>query len=226
MNINARNSVFRKTEKGKILSIRFNPISVTIRGIFIAAGILSLIGSVSAAKSPPSFTCTGGTIPTGNYSSITVTGSCSVLDNAIITVTGNINVAAGAILDAQSAPSTITVGKNVTAATGALLELGCQPMSFFNNSAHPCQIDPEGHSIITVNGNVTATGANTVLLNGITVGKNVTLTGGGGDLPWAIKNNMISGNLTASEVTATWFGALFNVIGGNATGQCAGLVGT
>jgi hypothetical protein len=169
------------------------------------------------------YTCTGGDIPSGNYASITVTGFCAVPANAVIRVRGNVNVRAGAVLDAQSAPSTITVGDNVTAAAGALVGLGCQPDYVDSNgnhikTGHPCS-DPHGSesSTITVNENVTATGADTVLLNGITVKRNVTLTGGGGAIPWSIKNNTIGGNLKVSEVTADWVGVLFNSIGKNAT---------
>src|SRR3954447_8802979 len=94
----------------------------------------------------------------------------------------NINVAPGAVLDAQSAPSTITVGHNVTAAAGSLLGLGCQPTNTIGMFAGvPCAADPAGHTTITVAGNVTATDADTVLMRRVTVGGNVTLTGGGGE---------------------------------------------
>ena len=135
----------------------------------------------------------------------------------MISVVGNVNVAAGATLDAQSAPSTITVGRNVIGAAGSLLGLGCQPPSYTGNSAHPCTVEPDGHSTITVKGNVTAIDADTVLLNGVTVKGNVTLLGGGGDIPWSIKNNTIGRNLTVSGQTTEWLGVLFNKIGGNAT---------
>ena len=211
---------------------RFSRIGVALRfggmAVVAVAGTLALSGSPAMAApanpSPMSYTCTGGDfatgnltlIPSGNYASITVTGACAPAPDAVINVIGNVNVASGAVLDAQSAPSTITVGHNVTAAPGSLVGLGCQP-DFPHNTGHPCTIEPAGHSTITVDGNVTATGADTVLLNGITVIGNVTLTGGGGDIPWSIKNNMIARNLTVSGVTADWLGVLFNRIGGNTT---------
>jgi hypothetical protein len=185
-----------------------------------------------AAQTPPALTCAGGSIGTGTYASITVTGFCNVVPYAEITVVGNLNVGAGAFFDAQSVPSTITVGHNVTAATGSLMGLGCQPDHVDSHgnhyTGHPCGVDPENpenpnnpyandSSAITVNGNVTTTGANTVLLNGITVMGNITLTGGGGDIPWSIKNNTIGRNITASNIVADWFGALFNDVGGNMT---------
>jgi len=193
-----------------------------VLGTLAIAGALAFSGgpAVAAASStsPTAYTCTGGDIPSGNYASITVTGGCDVPDGAVISVVGNINVAAGAALDAQSAPSTITVGHNVTAASGSFLLLGCQPTNSIGMFAGiPCAADPAGHTTITVNGNVTATNANTVLMRKMTVNGNVTLTGGGGDIPWSIKGNTIGGNLTISGVTATWLGVQFNRIGGNAT---------
>jgi hypothetical protein len=174
-----------------------------------------IAGIASASPTASPYTCTAGSIPSGTYASITVTGFCDVVPDAVINVIGNIDVAPGAVFDAQSAPSTITVGHNVTAGAGSILGLGCQAWGYVPHAAHPCAIEEDGHSVITINGNVTATNADTVLLNGITVGGNVTLTGGGGDIPWALKNNTVGGNFSASDITPEWFGALFNQIGGN-----------
>ena len=166
---------------------------------------------------PVAYSCTGGQVPSGNYASLTVTGVCDVPAGAVISVVGNVSIDARAALDAQSAPSTITVGRNVTGAQGSLVGLGCQPPSYTGNSAHECVVDPAGHSTITVNGNVTVTNAVAVLLNGITVKGNVTLSGGGSEIPWSIKNNIIAGNLTVSGQKTEWLGVLFNPIGRNAT---------
>ena len=166
-------------------------------------------------------------IHSGNYASITVTGVCNIDPNAVINVSGNIDVAPGGFLDAQSAPSTITVGHNVTAGAGSLLGLGCQPQNTIGKFAGvPCA-DPysTGFTTITINGNVTATDASDVLLRGavapgagkLTVNGNVTLTGGSSDAPWSIKGATIGKNLTISGVTAEFLGVQFNTIGNNAT---------
>jgi hypothetical protein len=121
------------------------------------------------------------------------------------------------VLDGQSAPFTLTVGHNVTAAPGSLLGLGCQPSNAIGRFAGvPCAADPTGHTTITVHGNVTANDANTVLLRKVSVDRNVSLAGGGGDIPWSIKGMTIGGNLTISNVAADWLGAQFNSISGNA----------
>src|SRR6478672_10692262 len=128
------------------------------------AAATALVGAtgIASAAHGAAYTCTGGdfasgnftSIPSGNYASITVTGVCNIQPDAVINVVGNVNVAAGAVLDAQSAPSTITVGHNVTAAAGSLLGLGCQPTNTIGMFAGvPCAVDSTGHTTITVNGN-------------------------------------------------------------------------
>jgi hypothetical protein len=191
-----------------------------------------------SGAAPMAYTCTGGefnaanpamstfvTIPQGTYASITIAGVCNVAPGAMINVLGNINVAAGAVFDAQSAPSTITVGGNVIASSGSFLGLGCLPGPPAPSTlGHPCAVDPGGSSTITVNGNVIATNADLVLLNGITVKGSVSLVGSEGTssvtarataIPWSIKTNTIGGNLTVSDVTPIWVGLLVNKVGGS-----------
>ncbi len=169
-------------------------------------------------------TCTGGDfatgnlidIPSGTYSSITVKGACDVPADAVIHVIGNVIVRPGAFLDAQSAPSTIIVGHDVYAAPNAFVGLGCQPTSYTGNSAHPCMVEPDGHSTITVKGSIRAWDAALFLLNGVKVKGNVTMLGGGNEMiPWSIKNNTIRGNLTVGGQTTEWLGVLFNHVGKN-----------
>lgn len=189
-------------------------------GLVVAAALAFSPGSAVAAgpqpQRPTAYTCTGGEIPSGTYASITVTGACSVPAGAVISVVGNVKVEPGAVLDAHSAPSTITIGHNVVGKKGSLVALGCQPASYTGNSGHECAVHPTEHSTITVHGNITVTKAMAVLLNGITVDGNVTLSGGGSDIPWSIKNNTIHGNLKVRGQHTSWLGVLFNTIGRNA----------
>ncbi|MBO1754388.1 hypothetical protein [Allobranchiibius sp. CTAmp26] len=187
-------------------------------GALAAAGALALTGGPASAaacgpKGPPAYTCTSGDVPSGTYAQLKVTGACKVAAGAKIRVLGSVRVAAGAEFDAQSAPSTITVGRNVIGAKGSLVGLGCQPTALTGNSAHPCTDQPDGHSTITVFGNVRATDAAAVLLNGTVIFGNVTLRGGGSQIPWAIKNNTIGGDLTAHGQKTDWLGVLFNTVG-------------
>lgn len=181
----------------------------------VAAG-LSLVGTPAfAAPGGGSYTCSGGEIPSGTYSSITVNGPCSVGSGATIMVKGSVTVNSGAMLDAQSAPSTLTVGNHVTAGSGSFLGLGCQPMSMTGNSAHPCLTDPEGYSTVSVGGHITANDAATVMINGVSVEGHISLQGGGGVIPWSVKNNDVRGNVTVTGQAGEWVGVLFNHIDGH-----------
>jgi hypothetical protein len=211
-------------------------IRLRVLGTLVVAGALALSGGPAMAAvswhSSTAYTCTGGdlasgtftSIPSGNYASITVKGVCNVQPDAVINVRGNINVVPGAVFDAQSAPSTITVKGSVTAGPGSLLGLGCLPNPPGHMTGHPCSVDPTGSSDITVKGNLTAWHASAVLLNGIRVKRNVTLIGSEGTatvterataIPWAIKNNTIGGNFTAGDMTPIWIGLLLNKVRGN-----------
>jgi hypothetical protein len=199
--------------------------AVLVSSAAVGCGLVGTASMASAAPSRrPAYTCTGGdlasgtftSIPSGNYSSITIKGVCNITPDAVINVVGNINVAPGATLDAQSAPSTITVGGNVNAGPGSLLGLGCQPENTIGMFAGvPCAVEPDGQTTITVDGNVTAIHADTVFLRKVTIGGNVTLIGGGGDNPWSIKGNTIARNLTISGVRPEWLGVQFNHVNGN-----------
>ncbi len=198
-----------------------------LTAVVVAVGLTLAGGPVAAAHGgrARALTCTGGEIPSGSYSSITVKGACQVAAGAVIKVSGGITVWPGATLDAQSSPSTITVGKGVLALKGSFLGLGCQPAALMGNSAHPC-VDADGNPIedpsvfstITVKGSIIAARPAVVLINGLTVGGDVTVVGGGSPvIPWSVKNNTIKGNLHVSHVTTNWFGALFNKVGKNLT---------
>lgn len=159
--------------------------------------------------------CTGGAIPSGHYRTIVVSGDCYVPSGATIRVDGDIVVQEDASLDAQSAPSKITVRHNVIGWAGSFVGLGCQPPWLTGNSAHECMTDPNDYSNIAVKGSVFITDAAIVMLNGITVGGNVVLRGGGSGI-WSVKNNMIGRNLGVSDLTTEWLGVMFNRIGGTA----------
>ncbi|MCB0977161.1 MAG: hypothetical protein KDB02_06840 [Acidimicrobiales bacterium] len=197
--------------------IRIADLKVSVVGVLVAASALAFTGGVASAAPSTTYRCNGGEIPSGNYRSIVVAGPCAVGADAVINVRGSITVLRGAIFDAQSAPATINVGGSVTAFSGSMVGLGCQPPDYTGNSAHPCEIEPTGHSNITIRRNVTIFGAVGVFLNGLEIGGNVTVLGGGSDIPWSIKNNTIHGNLTVAGQTEEWIGILFNRVDRNVT---------
>lgn len=155
--------------------------------------------------------------PSGHYSNITVAGACNVVPNAVITVAGSIDVNVGAVLDAQSAPSTIKVRQDVDAARGSLLGLGCLPNPVGKMTGHPCTVDPAESSEITVHGNIYGAKVNTVLLDGISVKGSVVLDGGGvqSGNPWPIKFDTIGGNLVVFNARPEWLGVINDSVHGD-----------
>jgi len=172
------------------------------------------MASAAPKTASTAVTCAGGEIASGTYSSVTVTGACSVPAGATITITGNLNVRSGAALDADSAPSTITVGHNVVGWPGSSLGLGCTP-------AHGGCEGSDLSSTILIKGNVSLDHVYNAALDGITVNGNVSSVGGGagwttpGFIPFSVKDDTIGKNLTVSGLSTTWFGVIRTSVGGN-----------
>lgn len=182
------------------------------------------IAYAAPTNGPSALTCTGGAIASGTYASVTVTGECTVPAGATVTIIGNLNVASGAMLDADSAPSTITVGHNVVGSPGSWTGLGCTPAH--GGCSAP---SPEGgagpyfgqQSTVLVKGNVSLDHVYNAALDGITVNGNVSSVGGGsgmnppGFIPFSVKDDTIHGNLSVSGLTSVWFGVIRSTIDGN-----------
>ena len=126
------------------------------------------------------YTCTGGNVPPGTYSSIRITGVCYMPAGTIV-VRGNLAVAPGALLDAVTpgdppaspvVPATVLIGGNVFVGKGAVLLFGCSP----NISCG----SPPGISFDRIRGNLTAIGAQGVVVHSASIGGSASLLGGGG----------------------------------------------
>jgi hypothetical protein len=180
------------------------------------------IAATSSARAGAPYTCSGGDIPSGAYAGILVTGKCAVPLHATVTVAGNLTVASGAMLDADSAPSTLTVGRNVIGEPGSMIGLGC-------TAAHGgCGSGPDGvgpyageSSSIVIKGGVALDHVYNAALDGLEVMGTVSSTGGGAGLaldqfiPFSVKDDVIHGNLSVSGLTTTWFGVIRTTVGGN-----------
>lgn len=186
-------------------------------------GLLAF-GPSAAQALPATYTCSGGIIPSGTYGSVTVTGTCFVPSGAV-SIHGNLTLAPGSLLDAVSPappattgselPGDVYVSGNVTVGQGAALGLGCGP-SICTDSTND-----------SVGGYIVANQALAVIVHGVTIGGNVTETGGGGGVTCAppplfntdpqlagspaysdFENNVIRGSLTVVGLKSCWFGAL------------------
>ena len=136
--------------------------------------VLSAIAAtgIASAAAGKSLTCTGGNftgdpststftiVPSGNYSSITVAGVCHTAPGAVINVSGNINVAPGGALRRTELAvddhgrSQHHGGRRLVAR--AWLSAFGRDRQVRRSAVHR---RPGGQTVITVNGNITATNA-------------------------------------------------------------------
>jgi hypothetical protein len=127
------------------------------------------------------YDCTGGNVPPGTYGSMIITGVCT-MNTGNVTIKGNLQVAPKALLDAvtpndpaskPTVPAVVTIRGNVLVDAGAVLLLGCSP----NISCGP---PSPGITYDRIGGNLTALGAQGVVVHSATIGGYVTVLGGGG----------------------------------------------
>ena len=195
---------------------------IMLRRIAVTIGAASLaflgLGVSRGEATVSSSTCSGGTIYSGTYVNLTVTGHCTVAEGADVVVKGTLTVVPGAGFDAAT-DSTVTVSGNVVAGTGSYFALGC-------TYAHPCDggDPPDGGSTNDyVAGNLYLNAAFDAAINGDTIGGSLVSSGGGPGyslnpwIPFSIKDNQIHGNLTVTNLHTSWFGAIRNTVGGTVT---------
>ena len=190
-------------------------------------------GSRSAVSaSPQRDGCLSGRLTNGQACEASPRSFCNV-DSGSVTVEHNLTVLPGGTLNAQfggtdTAPSDVTVGGNLDVQTNGVLVLGCEPVHF------TCQNDPDPSTggtfsnSASVGGNLTAEDALAVVVHVTAIGRNVTMSGGGGGVtcnaflpvllspPYGdFEDNTIGGNLTIAEWHSCWLGALRDTIRGN-----------
>jgi hypothetical protein len=172
--------------------------------VLLAVGV---VGSSALASAPGSLTCSGGSIPSGTYSGVTITGNCGFVPGAVIMINGNLVVSDGAALnDHAASTATVNVSGNVLVGKGAVLGLGTyNPFAPHNSS---------------VGGNVIANQPLSLYLSFLTVHGNLISNGGGGGVTGEFRNfptkdNTIEGNLIIQGWTGGWIGVIRTHVGGN-----------
>jgi len=192
---------------------------LTLLGTVVALVAMAVPGSALAGN-PAAGTCKDGKMASGTYSGFTVTGTCTIADNAVVQINGNLTVARGASLDDHGAegwvPSPphwvgaqVHVTGNVRVGKGAVLGLGY--------NAPDGTVGPD-----TVGGNIVADQPLALQLGGVTVGGSVISIGGGvlstsmSDFRnFPIKDNAIHGNLVVAGWRGGWMGVIRNHVDRN-----------
>jgi hypothetical protein len=197
------------------------------RPLFALVATLSLVllGTATAsATGLASSTCAGGSIAAGTYSSLTITGLCTV-DSGNVVVVRDVTVAPGGGLEAVFSGSNLIVERNLVIEAGGLLAFGCSPLL----GDFRCFNNPAGSTHHLVGGSIVATGAVLMIVHNDKIAGNVKETGGGGGLtcnplfpggppPYTDYNgDKIGGSVTVSGLHTCWDGFLGNTVWGSVT---------
>lgn len=187
---------------------------------------LGIGGSTAFAQAQAKNVCTGGDITGTVNGNLTVSGDCTITgQSGPVTINGNVTVTNGAYLNAGFLDTVVTINGNVHVAKGGKFGLGCA--YFYNDCGnHPGPGAPPwaGHAVV-VNGNVVATQALTMYLDSATIHGNVVSNGGGDitmvdseqseGLVFAIKDDVVDGNVVVHGWQGAWFGVIRVTVGGN-----------
>ena len=120
----------------------------------LAMAVLGFASGTADAAPGVAYTCTGGPVPAGVYSSLAITGDC-VIDAGAVTVTGNVSVGPTSSARLTVAPvARLLVKGNLTANGAGAVDLSCYAFS----------------DCVSIAGNVAVSGTSYARLSGITVG--------------------------------------------------------
>lgn len=181
----------------------------------LLCGLVSLVAMATAATAalaarPGVGSCSGtptapGLVGSGTYSGFTVTGTCFFVPGAVITINGNLTVAAGASLNAHDGTNALVhVTGNVIVDKGGIVGLGQYGAPDIAQTG------------TVVDGNVIADQPQTLYLSAITVRGNIVSHGGSGPADnFPLKNLVVGGNVVLQGWSGLWIGLFRSQVGGN-----------
>lgn len=183
----------------------------------ICAGMMIATGTAGAAASTQfgNFTCHQGKVKAGTYSSLTVTGVCTLTNSGTVSVRGDLTVADHGAFNAITL-GTLHVGGDVNVGDDAVAGIGCSP-------AVGCPSTTSD----TIAGDLEADGAWATIVHSTTIGGDVSVEGGGGSENCAstglfggpyftdFEDNSIGGNVSLDEIHSCWLGFIRDHVTGN-----------
>ncbi len=185
----------------------------------IVAISLLLFGITAANASTTKATnCGDQDLASGVYNGLVVTGMCTIPDDATVVINGRVVIEGGGYLNARTLAQ-VTINGNIRVQSMGVLDLGCTVIGL------GCAAD--SHDV--VRGNIRATDALVIYLDGNTIYGNVTSTGGGvppacdGNNPigrplnFSIKDNTFYGKFSVDGWQGCWLGYIRNSQHGKAS---------
>ena len=195
-----------------------------LKAVLIAACALAAI-VVPSSSASTAYTCTGGSVPAGTYSTLTIAGTCAI-NAGTVRVEQGASILPNATLFAAFGGSDLKVHQDLHVGRNAILVLGCEPQAF------PCFNDNQEHPTMSTNdeigGNLTAEGAFTIIVHLTQIGMNIVQTGGGGGLTcesrsrlmgspayFTYEDNRVGGSVWLTGWQSCWAGFIRNTVRGS-----------
>lgn len=208
----------------------FGLVALAVALLFLAGAGVGVVASADNDSDGDDATCSGGSIASGVYRNLNISGVCTV-DAGSVTVKHNLTVLPGGSLiglvgGSFTTPvgSDLKVGGDLDVQANGIVLLGCEPIHFI------CSNDPDqsvGSYLTrdTIGGSLRAENALTVVVHQTAIGHNVSVKGGGGGTscsPLAalggsppyddFEDDIIEGNLTIKDLQTCWLGAFRTTI--------------
>jgi hypothetical protein len=185
--------------------------------LLVATVAAALAFTTSAGASTlPQFgatTCSGGTIHSGSYASLHVTGICTLGNKAYVVVRGNLVVGHHGGLNAITMGH-IGVWDDMIVRSGGIVGLGCSP-------AAGCSATTHDH----IQGDVLASAPLAMIFHSNRIDGRILVAAGGGGVNCnnvlfggpafsTFEDNRVGGNVTVRWMRSCWFGLFRNQVGG------------
>jgi hypothetical protein len=160
-------------------------------------------------------TCRGGTVAAGTYSSLRVTGVCTLVASGNVTVRHSIVVTSTGIFNAGT-PAKLRVGGDVTVQHHGSAAIGCSP-----------DIGCAALGADVIHGSLHAQGAWATIIHGTTIGGSASIRGGGRTMDCSViapfgapyysvmEDSTIHGSLVIRGLHTCWLGVIRDHVGGS-----------
>ena len=180
-------------------------------------GVLALTSSAVASTTLPHFgdtVCRGGTIHSGSYASLKVTGVCTLGNHADAVVRGDLTIGHHGGLNAITGGHLVVWG-DVYVRSGGIAGVGCSPAAGCGVTTHD-----------RIHGSVIAAAPLAMIFHSNRIDGRVRIKGGGGGVNCnsvlfggpaftTFEDNTVGGGITVRLMQSCWFGLFRNHVAGN-----------
>jgi hypothetical protein len=185
-------------------------------GVVLGGAGSSLVADAGAAAVAHhgNVTCAGGAVSAGTYTSLRVTGACTLPASGNVTVRHDVVVTSTGLFNAAT-PAKLVVKGDVLVRHHGMTAIGCSP-----------DVGCAALGADVIGGSLHAQGAWAVIVHGTSIGGSATIRGGGRTLDCSVtapfgapyysvvEDSSVAGNLVIRGLHTCWTGVIRDHVGG------------